>query len=169
MLLPSMSGWPLFSGMMRVIVIPGALGTLMGALLVFAAGYWGGKPLIRRYGPWLGLHWNELNALERRLVGRFGLMVFLLRAVPIVPLAPVSAVAGALRFPFLDFMLWTLAGAIVRCLALGAAGYLSRDAYSQAGLRLTQSQAWLSVALLAALIGLGVIWLRRKRTQGLNP
>src|SRR5262245_386322 len=73
------------------IVLPGALASTIGAYFSFGIAYWGGKPLIDRFSWLLGFKWENLMNMERHMAGRVPLMLFLLRALPIVPLSLVSA------------------------------------------------------------------------------
>ena len=38
-----------------LVVLAGTLGATAGALVAYAIGYWGGRPLLLRWGRWLGI------------------------------------------------------------------------------------------------------------------
>jgi membrane protein YqaA with SNARE-associated domain len=76
------------------IVLPGAVASTLGAYIAYGIAYWGGKPVIDRFSGFLGFTWDEILGMEKRLEGRVGAMLFLLRAAPIVPLSLISAAAG---------------------------------------------------------------------------
>ncbi|HPD61762.1 MAG TPA: VTT domain-containing protein, partial [Thermodesulfobacteriota bacterium] len=80
-------------------------------------------------------------------------------ALPIVPLSLISAAAGAIRIPLMDFTIWTFLGAIPRCLILSYLGYLTRDSYE--GLA-GQINAIESIVSLSIVIGVSavIVWLR---------
>lgn len=141
------------------IVLPGAVASTLGAFFAYGIAYWGGKPLIERLSSFLGFTWEDVLGMERRLEGRTSLMIFLLRALPIMPLSLISAAAGVLRLPAGAFSLWTFAGSLPRCLLLGYLGYLSRDAYEGLAKRINSVESLISAALVAGAFTL-ILWLR---------
>jgi membrane protein DedA with SNARE-associated domain len=143
------------------IVLPGAVASTLGAYFAYGIAYWGGKPMIDRFSAFLGFTWGEIGAMEKRLEGRVGLMIFLLRALPVVPLSLISAAAGVLRIPVGGFSLWTLLGSVPRCLILGLLGYLTRDTYEGLAGRLNHAEGLVSALIVAGAVGF-ILWLRRR-------
>jgi membrane protein DedA with SNARE-associated domain len=119
---PGLSKGAAFLPIATRIVLPGAVASTLGAFFAYGIAYWGGKPMIDRFGRFLGFDWDDILSMEKRIAGRVPLMVFLLRAAPIVPLSLISAAAGVLRLPVLQFSLWTFLGSLPRCLLLGYLG-----------------------------------------------
>ncbi len=148
-----------FGPILMKIVLPGAVASTLGAFFAYGIAYWGGKPMIDRFGGFLGFDWDDLMTMEKRLIGRVGMMLFALRALPIVPLSLVSAAAGVLRLPAGHFSFWTFMGSLLRCLILGYLGYLTRDAYEGLAGRLNKLESLLSVLIVAAAMG-GILYLR---------
>jgi membrane protein DedA with SNARE-associated domain len=95
------------------IVLPGAIASTLGAYFPYGITYWGGKPAIDRYARFLGFNWNDVLEMDKRMAGRVNLMVFLLRALPIIPLSLISGVAGVLRLPAFQFGIWTFLGSVI--------------------------------------------------------
>ncbi|UPT75507.1 MAG: VTT domain-containing protein [Elusimicrobiota bacterium] len=143
------------------IVLPGAVASTLGAYFAFGIAYWGGKPMIDRWGRFLGFDWDDILAMEARLKGRVPTMIFLLRAAPIVPLSLISAAAGVLRLPLGQFTLWTFLGSIPRCLLLGYLGYLTRDTYEGLAKQINTAESLISAAIVASVLG-AVLWLRAR-------
>jgi membrane protein DedA with SNARE-associated domain len=148
------------------IVLPGAVASTLGAYLAFGLTYWGGKPMIDRASGFLGFGWDDLIRMEARLLKRASLMIFLLRALPVVPLSLISAAAGVLRLPVWGFTLWTFLGSIPRCFILGYLGYLTRDTYEGLAHRLNTVESLFSAAIVAAAVGL-IFWIRTRLQKGL--
>jgi len=94
-------------------------------------------------------------------------MIFLLRALPIVPLSLISAAAGVLRLPIAQFSLWTFIGSIPRCFLLGYLGYLTRDTYEGLAKNLNTVETLVSAGIVASVIGV-VLWLR-SRMKSYSP
>lgn len=143
------------------IVAPGAVASTLGAWFAYGIAYWGGKPVIDRFSRFLGFGWEEVAAFDKRLEGRVGPMIVLLRALPIVPLSLISAAAGVLRLPGGPFSLWTFVGSIPRCYILAYLGYLTRDTYEGLAGNLNRVEGVVSALIVAAAFGL-IFWLRAR-------
>lgn len=149
----------------RFIVLPGALASTLGAFIGYGIGYWGGKPFIERLSGFLGFGWEDIAAMERRWSGRkVGLSIFLLRALPIIPLSLISAAAGVIRLPVAGFTLWTFLGSVPRCFFLGWLGWLMKDAYLNLAGKLSSAESAVSALLALGAIGL-VLWLRSRMNK----
>jgi len=146
------------------IVIPGAVASTIGGLFAYGIAYWGGKPLVDKFHRFLGFDWNDILFMERKLEGRVGLMIFLLRALPIVPLSLISAAAGVLRLKVVPFMGWTLLGSFPRCLLLGYLGYLTRDTYKGLAGKLNSMETVISGLIVLAAFAL-IFWLRHRLSK----
>jgi membrane protein DedA with SNARE-associated domain len=108
-----------------IIAFPVALGITLGSLAVYGIGYWGGKPVIEKSKKWLGLSWEDVEKMERKLIRGRGdeIVLFILRALPIVPGVAISGFCGIVRYPLKTFMIITFFGALVRATALGIVGW----------------------------------------------
>lgn len=143
------------------IVLPGAVASTLGAYIAYGIAFWGGKPVIDRCSGFLGFTWDEILGMEKKLEGRVGTMLFLLRALPIVPLSLISAAAGVLRLPVAAFSLWTFLGSLPRCLLLGVLGYMSRDTYEGIAGNLNKVESLVSAAIVAGAFAV-ILWLRAR-------
>lgn len=143
------------------IVLPGAVASTLGAYIAYGAAYLGGKPLIDRFSGFLGFTWDEILGMEKRLEGRVAAMLFLLRALPIVPLSLISAAAGVLRLPVGTFTLWTFLGSLPRCLVLGVLGYMTRDTYEGIAKGLNKAESLVSAGIVVGAFAL-ILWLRAR-------
>lgn len=151
----------LYSIMLRV-VLPGSIASTLGAYFAYGIAFWGGKKLVDRFQSFLGFSWDEIAAMEKRLEARhMGLMIFALRALPVVPLSLISAAAGVLRLPAASFAFWTLLGSVPRCLVLGYLGYLMRDTYEGLAGRLNSIETIISGAIVIGACG-AIWWLRAR-------
>ncbi|MGH7897695.1 MAG: DedA family protein [Candidatus Binatia bacterium] len=150
----------------RLIVLPGSIASTAGAFIGYGIGFWGGKPMIDRLEGFLGFGWPDVEALSARWSGRrVGWSIFVLRALPIVPLSLISAAAGVVRLPVAGFTIWTFLGSIPRCLLLGVLGWMLSDAYYNLAYQLNFVETLVSVAIIAGVFAL-IVWLRaRVRAQ----
>jgi membrane protein DedA with SNARE-associated domain len=120
----TVAGWHIGFGVGAYVAIAlaGALGYLAGALVGWAIGRYGGRPLLERRGRWFHLTPARLDRAEAWF-GRWGnLGVFLGRITPIVR-SFVSIPAGVFEMPLAPYTFLTLAGSAVWAFALAGAGY----------------------------------------------
>ncbi len=104
-----------------LVSLAGAFGCLVGSVAAYAAGYYGGRPFIQRWGKWVLLSEREL-AWADRLFNKYGSpTVFITRLLPIVRTF-ISLPAGIARMPFGKFCLYTFVGSFPWCLALAYVG-----------------------------------------------
>jgi membrane protein DedA with SNARE-associated domain len=123
-LIMTFGGYLSSTGKMNWIVagIIGALGTGMGSAIGYAIGAWGGKPLVDRYGKYLGVTMDKMVWAEKWFC-KFGeSAVFYTRLLPVVRTI-VNVPAGLLGMNFYKFMAYSMAGALPWCLVLSYLGY----------------------------------------------
>jgi len=106
-----------------LVVLTGAAGDTAGAMLAYAIGYYGGRPLLQNFGRYLFIAQRELAAADRWFA-RFGN-----RAVLIIKLLPGvrafgSYPAGVTRMNFGAFVGYTAIGASIFSLTFVTSGYL---------------------------------------------
>ena len=110
------------------LALAGSLGYLAGALVGWAIGTRGGRPLIERHGRRLHVSPEEFARAERWFE-RFGdRAVFLGRVTPIVR-SFISIPAGALGSPLGPYIALTLLGSLIWCFGFAAAGWALGDTW----------------------------------------
>ncbi len=158
---PGLGAAAAFPPIAAKIILPGAVASTLGAFFAYGIAYWGGKPVIDRFQAFLGFGWDDVMVMEKRIEGRTALMIFLLRAAPIVPLSLISAAAGLLRLPAGGFTLWTFLGSLPRCLMLAYLGYFTRDAYEGLAGRINKAETLVSGLIVVGTVAL-ILWLRSR-------
>lgn len=115
-----------------VIALPVSVGISIGSALVYALGFFGGKPVIEKSKRWTGVAWHDIEKLEARLTRGTGdeITLFILRVLPIVPGAALSGFCGVVRYPFKKFLGITFFGAFLRAFALGLIGWQVGELYA---------------------------------------
>src|SRR5262249_31171322 len=102
--------------------VAGTLGYLVGAIVGWAIGLYGGRPLLEQHGRWFRLGPDRLVRAERWFERWGDAAVFLGRITPIVR-SFCSIPAGVFRMPLGRYSLLTLAGSAIWCFALAGIGY----------------------------------------------
>ena len=116
------------------IVLPASLGVTIGSLLVYAIAYFAGKPFLERWGKYLGVSWEDIEKAEKKFEKTRSdeIMLFLVRAVPIIPSVAISAFCGFIRFDLKKYLIITFLGTIVRSFILGFIGWQFGSLYQTA-------------------------------------
>jgi len=99
------------------IVIAGALGSWVGATLLYWVSRWAGRPLVMRYGKYVFISEAKIIQAEAwaSQFGSFG--IFASRLLPVVRHL-IGIPAGIVRLNYVKFSLYTLLGSAVWCAVL---------------------------------------------------
>jgi membrane protein DedA with SNARE-associated domain len=104
------------------------VGSVVGSLVGYAIGAWGGRPLLDRYGRYVGIGSEDLDRADRWFDRWGSWAVFLGRMVPLVRTF-VSYPAGISRMPMGRFLLFSTLGSLPWNLALIVAGFVVGENY----------------------------------------
>jgi len=111
--------------------LPFSIGSTLGSTLVYLASWFGGKWLINKFSRWLEITWEDVEAIRSKYFKTKSydeIIIFISRAIPIVPSVLFTAACGAVRINPVSFYLATGLGFIARGLILGWLGWQSGDA-----------------------------------------
>jgi membrane protein DedA with SNARE-associated domain len=133
--------------------LAGTLGYLLGSIIGWGIGAYGGRPLIEGRGKWLHVSPANLARAEDWFERRGDAAVFLGRVTPVVR-SFISIPAGVFRSPFGRYTLLTLAGSAIWCFAFAGIGWGVGTGYS----RVHDDFRWVDYAVAAAVV-FGVAWL----------
>lgn len=140
-----------------IIAIPASVASVVSSYFVFAISFYGGEPIVKRYGKYLDLSWKEVEGMEKY----FGeenekYLVALFRIIPIVPLSLVSGAAGLFQMDWKQYGVWSFIGMIPRNFFLALIGWYVRDDFMAFASRIDTLSTWVAIAS-AAVIGLIVV------------
>jgi len=113
------AGYLVYEGSMKLfwVATAGAIGCNLGSLVAYEIGFYGGRPLVEKYGRWILLSRRELNWADH-FFQRWGyLAVFIARLLPVVRTF-IALPAGVARMPRGRFHLYTFLGSWPWCFAL---------------------------------------------------
>jgi membrane protein DedA with SNARE-associated domain len=105
-----------------VMALAGTVGYLVGALIGWGIGRWGGRRLIERHGRWFHVTPERLDRAERWF-DRWGNVGVLVGRVTPVVRSFVSIPAGALEMPLAPYTVLTAVGSAVWAFAIAGIGY----------------------------------------------
>jgi len=106
-----------------LVVLMGTLGNLIGSLLAYYVGLYGGRPFIEKYGKYILIRHSHLETAER-LFNHYGdIIIFASRMLPAVRTV-ISLPAGIGRMDIKRFSIYTIIGSIPWNFALTYLGFL---------------------------------------------
>lgn len=135
----------------RLVVAAAAAAAIIGDNIGYWVGRTIGEPLVRRYGPKVGLD-SRRQALGQYLFRRYGGVIVFFGRFAALLRTYAALLAGVNRLGAGTFVLWNAAGGIVWATIFGVGGYL----LGQGMERIAGPIGW--VALVAALIGAVLLW-----------
>ena len=145
-------------------VLLATLGSLVGAVVGYYIGAWGGRPLLDRYGGYVGIGASDLDRADHWFERWGSAAVFFGRMVPLVRTF-VSYPAGISRMPMGRFLLFSALGSLPWNAALIAAGFYVGENYAQIEAALKPFEYLIYAVILVLLVALIGRWWWSKRRR----
>ena len=117
------SGYLVYTGRFNLlwVAVAGAFGCNVGSIVAYVVGYYGGRPLVEKYGRYVLLSKHDLDLADRWCT-KYGLAaVFFSRLLPVVRTF-IALPAGVMRLEFWRFNLYTFLGSLPWCYGLAYVG-----------------------------------------------
>ena len=137
-----------------LVTVFGTLGAVVGALVAYGIGYWGGRPIIERWGRYLGISANDLDRADEFFLKHGDAAAFFGRLVPVIR-SLTSFAAGIAHMPLGRFVLFTALGSLPFTLALTVAGVALGSNWETIGGVLKQFE----YAVVAVLVVIALLWI----------
>lgn len=142
------------------LALAGAIGSLIGSLATYAIGYYGGRPLIQRYGKYVLISEHDLNLTEK-FFAKFGSWSsFLGRVLPVVRTF-ISIPAGIGRVKIGSFSIYTFVGSFIWSYFLAWLGAILGDNWHV----LETYFRKFDVVIVIVIIAFIIFWVRRHLKQ----
>jgi len=156
------AGYLVHEGVFKLLWVAtaGALGCNLGSLVAYEIGYFGGRPLVEKYGRWIFLSQHELDWADGFFARQGYLAVFIARLLPIVRTF-IALPAGIARMPRIRFHVYTFLGSWPWCFGLAYLGMKLGENWRSLGAYFHKFDAAIGVCLLA-----GIAWFLWYRLQG---
>jgi membrane protein DedA with SNARE-associated domain len=101
--------------------IAGAVGCVLGSLVAYWVGMYGGRPLIEKYGKYVLVSHHDLD-LADRWFARYGeIITFFSRLLPVIRTF-IAFPAGIARMNLKRFVIYTFLGSLPWCIGLAYVG-----------------------------------------------
>ena len=117
------SGYLVYTGRFNLwwVATAGALGCNLGSVVAYEIGYYGGRPLVMKYGKWILLSHTEIDWADRFFLRHGSAAVLIARLLPVIRTF-IALPAGIARMPRVRFHVYTFAGSFPWCLGLAWIG-----------------------------------------------
>ncbi|MFM2357927.1 MAG: putative rane protein YngC [Candidatus Parcubacteria bacterium] len=114
------------------VVIPATIGVTLGSYVIYAIGYFGGKPAIQKWGKFFGVSWESVEHFqEKRIVRKTETIALLVaRATPFVPSTTIAFFCGFIRQPLWLYTQITFIGVLIRSIILALLGWYAGEVYA---------------------------------------
>lgn len=132
-------------------------GSVVGAVVGYGIGAWGGRPILNRWGRYVGIGADDLDRADRWFERWGSWAVFLGRMVPLVRTF-VSYPAGISRMPMGRFILFSTLGSLPWNLALIYAGFLVGENYPQIEAAIKPYEYVVYAVVLFGIVAIAVRW-----------
>ena len=117
------SGYLVYAGRFHLLWVAtaGAIGCNLGSVIAYEIGFFGGRPLVERYGSYILLSRRELDWADHFFARWGNAAVFIARLLPVIRTF-IALPAGIARMPRLRFHVYTFVGSWPWCLMLAYIG-----------------------------------------------
>ena len=117
------SGYLVSKGEMSLwgVGLAGAFGCVLGSLVAYWAGMYGGRPFIEKYGRYVLLSKHDLDIADRWFAKYGEVIIFTSRLLPAIRTF-IAFPAGVARMNLTRFIIYTFAGSLPWCLGLAYVG-----------------------------------------------
>jgi membrane protein DedA with SNARE-associated domain len=149
-------------------VLAATIGSLAGALIIYAAARHGGRPLLMRHRRLFHLREADLDRADDWF-DRYGPWIVLLGRLIPGARSLVSVPAGLSEMPLPRFVILTTLGSAIWNAALVGAGWALGRNYEKVGSIIGPIATAVTVALAVAAIALAIAWYRRRRSRRRRP
>ncbi len=157
---------PLFKSILQIFIrvsVPYSLGAVIGTSMVFLIAYFGGRPIIEKFGKYIGISWKLIEKVKEDFQKTIADELFILIAViiPVVPVSLISAFCGAFRIKPAKFYPIMLLALLIRATILGFIGLQMGETFINLANGLDKIESFLTVA--GAFLILGFLYLKREK------
>lgn len=104
----------------------GAFGCVVGSVINYALGAYGGRPFVERYGKYVLISKRDIARADAWFARWGDWASFISRLLPVVRTF-ISFPAGLVRIKFWRFVFFTFAGSFIWCAALALGGFVAGE------------------------------------------
>jgi len=155
------SGYLVFKGEFSLwgIAVAGAVGCVVGSLVAYFIGAYGGRSLVYKYGRYVLISHHDLNLADRWFNRHGGITIFIGRLLPVIRTF-IALPAGISRMHLLPFIVYTFVGSLIWCYGLGWIGMKLGENWRTLGAYFHKFDVVIGIVLVVA-----VVWYVRRHLK----
>ena len=117
------SGYLVYTGKFNLwsVSVAGAAGCVVGSIVAYGVGMYGGRPFIEKYGRYILISKHDLDLADRWFLRYGELIVFASRLLPVIRTF-IAFPAGVAKMNMTRFVVYTFIGSLPWCLGLAYVG-----------------------------------------------
>lgn len=144
------AGYLVFKGQLTLwgVAVAGAVGCVLGSLVAYYVGIFGGRPLVQRYGRYLLISHHDLDLADRWFARHGDITIFVGRLLPVVRTF-IAFPAGVARMPLGKFVIYTFVGSLIWCWGLAWVGQSLGEHWDTLGVYFHRFDAVIALGILA--------------------
>jgi len=157
---------PIFEAIWQIfnkVSLPYTIGATIGTSLVYFIAFYGGKPLIDRFGKYIGISWKLIEKIKADFQKTIADELFILIScsIPIVPVSLITGFCGGFKIPPKKFYPMVFLALLIRATFLGFIGFEMGEAFVGLAHGLDKIESLMTV--IGAGLMLGFLFLKREK------
>lgn len=144
------------------VALAGALGCVVGSVVAYAVGIWGGRAFIEKYGKYVLISHHDLARADKFFNKYGSAAIFFSRLLPVARTF-ISLPAGIAKMNFSKFVIYTFLGSSPWCLALAYVGLVLGEHWNTLGVYFHKFDFVIVIIILV-----GVVWYVRRHLKNIN-
>ncbi len=131
--------------------VAGALGCVIGSVLAYWVGIWGGRPFLEKYGKFVLISHKDLDNADRFFKKYGDLSIFISRLLPVIRTF-ISLPAGIAKMNFTKFVIYTFLGSFPWCLGLAYVGKVTGENWETIRIYFRKADILIGVFIVAGVV-----------------
>ena len=131
--------------------LAGAIGCVIGSVVAYIAGRYGGRAFIWKYGKYILISHHDVEMADRWFTRYGQAVVFFSRLLPVIRTF-ISLPAGIAKMPFIPFIIYTFAGSLPWCYLLAYVGYRMGEKWNTLGVYFHKFDTAIGIIILACAV-----------------
>lgn len=133
------------------VAIAGAFGCVVGSIVAYVVGRYGGRAFIWKYGKYILISHHDVEMADRWFDKHGQAVVFFSRLLPVIRTF-ISLPAGIAKMKFIPFVLYTFLGSLPWCYLLAYVGQRLGDKWDVLGAYFHRFDTAIGIVIIAAAI-----------------
>jgi membrane protein DedA with SNARE-associated domain len=159
-------GLPIFETIWQIftkVSLPYTVGATIGTSLVYLIAFHGGKPLIEKFGKYIGLSWKLIEKVKQDFQKTIAdeLFILITCTIPVVPVSLVSGFCGGFKIKPAKFYPMVFLALLIRATILGFIGFQMGETFTDLAHGLDKIESVLTIIGVGLI--LGFLYLKREK------